>query len=151
MLAGGVLGLDLARSYGWAYLDPQGRYVASDHRHLDGKLGEKSHHLHLSIADLVTRYSPDWVAVEQPHSPHYGAARTLFAYAAIAALVAHVRECGYVELGRAECCKAVLGAGRISKEDGIHYCQRFKPSLTSDDEADAILVALTAHQRREHK
>ncbi len=146
----GVLGLDLAKSYGWAYVSDDGHYVASGHRVLRTvDRGEAAQQLQLSISDLVTEFAPDFIAIEKPHSPHYGAARNLFGYATIAHLVAHVRELGFAELGRAECYKSVVGKGNAKKAAAVEWARQFKPLLNSDDESDAILVAFAAHKLRE--
>lgn len=149
----GVLALDLAGSYGWAYVDGRGEYVASGHRVLrpSADRGEKAHQLAMAIADLVTEYGPDWIAVEKPNSKHYGAARNLFGYAMIAHMVAHIRERGYVELSRAECYQRVVGRGNAKKIAGVEFARRYKPLCNSDDEADAILIAFAAHQIREEQ
>lgn len=145
----GVLGLDLARKYGWAYIGPDGAYIASGHRILPNTgRGEEAHVLANSIADLVTEYAPDWIAIEKPHSHHYGASRNLFGYAFVAAMVAHIRELGFVEIGRTDAYKSVVGKGNAGKEAGVLYGRQFKPLLNSDDESDAILVAMAAHRMR---
>lgn len=150
VLAGGILGLDLALKYGWAVVDPCGRYVASGHRSLRiGDRGEQAHQLSQAIADLVTEYGPDWIAIEKPHSPHYGAARNLFGYAMIAAQIAHIRELGFYELSRAECYLSMVGKGNAKKVAGVTFGRQFKPLLNSDDESDAILVAMAAHKLRQ--
>jgi Holliday junction resolvasome RuvABC endonuclease subunit len=145
-----VLGLDLAKSYGWAYIAPDGGYVASGKRILRGvDRGTMAHELQMSIADLVTEFAPDWIAIETPHSHHYGASRNLFGYAMVAHWVAHVRELGFVELGRSECYAACVKDGKKStKLGGVVWARQFKPLLNGDDEADAIMVAMTAHMRR---
>jgi Holliday junction resolvasome RuvABC endonuclease subunit len=149
MIPGGILGLDLAKSWGWAVVDPQGAYVASGHRTLSGTdRGENAHQLALSIADLITEYAPDWVVIEKPNSHHYGAARNLFGYAMVAHHVAHIRECGFHEIVRADAYKRVVGAGNAKKVSGVLYGRQFKPLLNSDDESDAILVAMAGHQIR---
>jgi len=150
---GGVLGLDLARKWGWAAIGPGGDYVASGHRALrvGADRGEQAHQLQNSIADLVTKYGPDWIAIEKPHSPHYGASRNLFGYAMIAHWVAHIRELGFVELSRAECYLSIVGKGNAKKASGVLFGRQFKPLLNSDDESDAILVAMAAHKLRENK
>lgn len=150
----GVLGLDLAANYGWAYVDGQGRYVASGHAKVaaDTNLGRRAYFLRQAIADLVTDYRPDWIAIEAPiHAgkmTHLRTARSLYVYAAAAEEVAYLRELGFIEFPRSTCCKAVLGFGNAKKPDGLAFARGFKPSLQSDDEADAILVALTGHTRR---
>jgi len=152
MTACGVLGLDLARKYGWAYISPNGTYIASGHRLLsNGSRGEQANQLQNSIADLVTEYGPDWIAIEKPHSPHYGASRNLFGYAMIAHWVAHIRELGFVELSRSECYLSIVGKGNAKKASGVLFGRQFKPLLNSDDESDAILVAMAAHKLRERK
>ena len=149
MSLGGVLGLDLARAWGWAVVDAQGAYVASGHRMLRGNdRGQNAHQLSLSIADLVTEYAPDWLIIEKPHSPHYGAARNLFGYAMVAHHVAHIRELGFQEIARADAYKRVVGKGNAKKVSGVLYGRQFKPLLNSDDESDAILVAMAGHQMR---
>jgi Holliday junction resolvasome RuvABC endonuclease subunit len=153
MYACGILGLDLARAWGWAYVGPDGAYVASGHRALRNGAGrgEQAHQLQLSIADLVTEYGPDWIAIEKPHSPHYGASRNLFGYAMVAHWIAHIRELGFVELGRKECYLSIVGKGDAKKAAGVLFGRQFKPLLNSDDESDAILVAMAAHKLRERK
>lgn len=147
---GGILGCDLARRWGWAYVGPDGRYIASGHRELrnGAERGEQAHQLAMSIADLVTEYAPDWIAIEKPHSPHYGASRNLFGYAIVAHMVAHIRELGFVEIGRTDAYKAVVGQGNAQKISGVMFARQFKPLLNSDDEADAVLIAMAAHKRR---
>jgi Holliday junction resolvasome RuvABC endonuclease subunit len=146
----GVLGLDLAAKYGWAYVDSAGRYVASGHRELrKADRGACAHQLQQSISDLVTEFCPDFIAVEKPNSRHYGAARNLFGYATVAHWVAHVRELGYAELVRGECYRLVVGKGNAQKIAGVEWARQFKPLLNSDDESDAILVAFAAHKLRE--
>lgn len=146
----GVLGLDLAAKYGWAYVSDDGRYVASGHRELRAAdHGARAHQLQLSISDLVTEFAPDFIAVEKPNSHHYGAARSLFGYATIAHWVAHVRELGYAELVRGECYKSVVGKGNAKKIAAVEWARQFKPLLNSDDEADAVLVAFAAHKMRD--
>ena len=149
----GVLGLDLARKYGWAIVDADGSYVASGHRELinTADRGHQAHQLANSIADLVTEYAPDWIAVEKPNSRHYGAARNLFGYAMIAHMVAHIRELGFVEIVRSDAYKRVVGRGDAAKLVGVMFGRQFKPLLNSDDESDAILVAMAAHKMRSLK
>jgi len=153
MVPGGVLGLDLACKWGWAYVEPlDGAYAASGHRKLwIGDHGQQAHQLAMAIADLVTEYAPDWIAIEKPNSHHYGASRALFGYATIAAMVAHIREVGFVEITRADAYKRIVGAGNAKKISGVMFGRQFKPLLNSDDESDAILIALAAHQMRERK
>ena len=147
--SGGILGLDLAKQWGWAVVDADGHYVASGHRKLCGiDRGQDAHQLSLSIADLITEFGPDWVIIEKPHSPHYGAARNLFGYAIVAHLVAHIRQIGFHEIARADAYKRVVGSGNAKKVDGVLYGRQFKPLLNSDDESDAILVAMAGHQQR---
>ena len=147
--SGGILGLDLAKQYGWAVVDAAGKYVASGHRKLCGlDRGQDAHQLALSIADLITEYEPDWVIIEKPHSPHYGAARNLFGYAMVAHHVAHIRQIGFHEIARADAYKRVVGTGNAKKVAGVLYGRQFKPLLNSDDESDAILVAMAGHQVR---
>jgi Holliday junction resolvasome RuvABC endonuclease subunit len=145
-----LLALDLAASYGWCAVDDNGAYIASGHRTLraSASRGEKAHQLAMSIADLIDEYGPDWVVIEKPHSPHYGAARNLFLFAGIAEMVAHIHERGYFELARSECYARVVGKGNAKKVSGIEFARRFKPLCNSDDESDAILVAFAAHQVR---
>lgn len=149
----GVLGLDLAARWGWAYIGPDGSYRKSGVRQLrasDGR-GERMHVLMTSIADLVTRFGPDFVVVEAPiKRTGYPTARSLYGYAACAEIVAHVREVGYAEMTRAECLQLV-GTQKGGKAPGVSFCRQFKPDLTDDNEADAILVALAAHERRESR
>jgi Holliday junction resolvasome RuvABC endonuclease subunit len=153
-MSGGVLGLDLAASYGWAYVDHTGAYVASGHRQVaaDSSLGRRAYYLKQSICDLITEYAPDWIAIEAPiHAgkiTHFRTARSLYVYAGAAEEVSYLRELGFIEFPRSTCCKAVLGFGNAKKEDGVKFARSLKPSLQSDDEADAILVALTGHKRR---
>lgn len=149
MDAGGVLGLDLARDWGWAVVDANGNYVASGHRKLTGAdRGQEAHQLSMSIADLVTEYVPDWIVIEKPHSHHYGAARNLFGYATVAHHVAHIRQLGFHEIARADAYKRVVGKGNAEKVAGVIFARQFKPLLNSDDEADAILVAMAGHKLR---
>lgn len=154
-MSGGVIGLDLAQRYGWAAVDVYGRLTASGHRDLrsDLSLGERCHQLTMSIADLVTEYRPDFLAIEKPiHAGRFTAfatARALYAYAACAEMVAHIHQVGYAELARSTCTKRVLGNGRADKAAGVLFARHFKPLLNSDDEADAILVAFAAHGMRE--
>lgn len=151
-MTAGVLGLDLAKSYGWAVVGQDGAYVDSGHRMLTGTdRGQHAHQLALAVADLVTEHSPDWIAIEKPHSPHYGASRNLFGYAMVAHMVAHIRELGFVEIARADAYKRVVGKGNAKKVSGVLFGRQFKPLLNSDDESDAILVAMAAHQMRDHK
>ena len=149
-IRGGILGLDLARSWGWASVNQYGEYIASGHRSLpnDGDRGKGAHYLALAIADLVTEFAPDFIAVEKPNSRHYGAARNLFGYATVAAMTAHVHELGYQELVRSDCYKRVVGKGNAKKLAGVEFARQFKPLCNSDDESDAILVAMAAHQMR---
>ena len=146
----GLIGLDLAASWGWCAIAANGTYIDSGHKSLSPypERGEKAHVLMSAISDLVTQFNPDWIAIEKPHSQHYGAARNLFGYAMIAHQVAHIRELGFIELARSECYAAVVGKGNAKKASGVTFCRQFKPLLNSDDESDAILVALAAHQRR---
>lgn len=154
MSGGGVLGLDLAGRWGWAYVDGQGRYVASGCREMSqaATLGQRSHYLKLAIADLITEFAPEWVAVEKPINrgkfSSIEALRALYSYATAAQEVAYLREVGYAEFGRSTCCKVVLGDGRAKKPDGLAYARTLKPCIRHDDEADALLVALTAHRNR---
>lgn len=146
-----ILGLDLANKWGWAVVDAEGQYVNSGHQQLSASapLGQRMHGLHLSLADLVTDYQPDFIVIETPHSPDYGAARVLFAYAGIAAQIAYIRERGYQELARSTVYKTVLGKGNLSKAEGVKWARQHKPLLNSDDESDAMLVAFAAHTMRE--
>lgn len=152
----GILGLDLARKYGWAYIGPDGGYIESGARELDSAapIGEQMHRLSMSISDLIDEFAPDWVAIEKPiHGGKFtafGTALKLYGYAAVAAMVTHIHELGFVQLQRSSCCKAILGSGKAKKADGIAYVRRnFVPLCNSDDQADAILVALTAHKMRQ--
>lgn len=155
-LSGGVLGLDLARKYGWAYVDATGAYVASGHRELSAAdpIGRQMHRLSMSIADLIDEFHPEWVAVEKPiltgKFTSFDTAVKLMGYAAVASLVAEVREVGFQAVPRSSACKAVVGKGKIAKAEGVlHVRQHYEPLCNSDDQADAILVALTAHKWRE--
>jgi Holliday junction resolvasome RuvABC endonuclease subunit len=150
MLACGTLGLDLARAWGWAVVSPSGEYVASGHRSLGNAPGRggQAHQLAMAIADLVTEFGPQFIAVEKPNSQHYGAARNLFGYAMVAEMVAHIRELGYVEIVRGQAYLAVVGKGNAKKLSGVLFGRQFKPLLNSDDESDAILVAMAAHKMR---
>lgn len=149
-----ILAFDLARRYGWAVVDSNGAYVASGCRELAALVldGEQYHRLALSIADLVDQYAPEWIAVEKPihtgRTTSIQTARALYCYAGIAAMTAYLREIGYVELARSSCCKQILGSGLATKADGVAFARQYKPGLASEDEADAILVALTAHKSR---
>lgn len=149
-----ILALDLARHYGWAVVDAAGQYVASGARELPTAptSGAQMHMLSMSIADLIDEYAPEWVAIEKPiHTGKFTSfqtARNLYSYAAIAGMVAHIRELGFVEIGRSTCCKLVLGDGRAKKAAGVVFARQFKPLLNSDDEADAVLVAMAAHKLR---
>jgi Holliday junction resolvasome RuvABC endonuclease subunit len=149
-MTAGVIGLDLARKYGWAYISRDGEYIASGHEALpQTERGHQAHCLQLKIADLVQEYCPHWIAIEKPHSHHYGASRNLFGYAMVAHMVAHIRELGFVEIARSEAYKSVVGKGNAKKVSGVEFGRQFKPLLNSDDESDAILIALAAHKMRE--
>lgn len=150
MTGGGVIGLDLARLWGWAAVDHDGVYLGSGHRSIlaGASRGAQAQQLQLAVADLVTRFRPTQIAIEKPHSHHYGASRNLFGYAMVAHWVAHIRELDFIELGRSECYLSVVGKGNAKKLSGVMFARQFKPLLNSDDEADAILVAMHAHKLR---
>jgi Holliday junction resolvasome RuvABC endonuclease subunit len=149
---GGILGLDLAKEWGWAVVGPDGNYVASGHRKLCGvDRGQDAYQLALSISDLITEFEPDWLIIEKPNSHHYGAARNLFGYAMVAHHVAHIRQLGFQEIVRGDAYKRVVGNGHAKKLAGVLYGRQFKPLLNSDDESDAILVAMAGHQWRQIK
>lgn len=144
-----ILALDLAQSFGWCVVNRSGEYVASGHQSLPNThRGKRLYELRKCLEELIDIYQPDWMAVEKPVSHHYGAARNLFSFAGLAELLAEDYSLGYIELNRSECYKAVLGAGNAGKVSGIVYARQFKPLLNSDDESDAVLVAMAAHKMR---
>ena len=153
-MSGGCLGLDLAAAWGWSYIDATGRFVASGHQKVapGTSLGRRAYFLKQAILDLVTEHNPAWIAIEKPiHAgkmTHFATARALYVYAAAAEEVAYLREIGFHEFARSTCCKEVLLDGRAKKPDGVAFAKTLKPTITSDDEADAILVALTCHRHR---
>ena len=148
-----ILGLDLGASHGWAVVDRFGAYVRSGHRKFTTvhDLGAQVHQLSMSISDLCDEFGIEAVWVEAPTSRNYLAQRRLFAYPAVAAWVAHVKELAYDEIFHNQACKLLIGKGNATKTDGVIYARQFKPLLNSDDEADAILVALAAHKLRERQ
>jgi Holliday junction resolvasome RuvABC endonuclease subunit len=153
-MRGGILGLDLAGRTGWCYVDAAGFYVASGHFKLTPAtpLGGRVFYLRQKISDLATERTPDWIAIEKPI--HNGGrtglavARALYSYAAAAEEVAYLHEIGFMEFARSTCCKVILGSGRAKKPDAVAFARRLKPSITSEDEADSILVGLTCHRHR---
>jgi Holliday junction resolvasome RuvABC endonuclease subunit len=148
-----ILGLDCGAAYGWAVVDDLGAYVRSGHRELPSglDLGPSCHRFSMSIADLIDEFGITLVYAEKPVSQHYGAQRRLFAYPAIAALIAHLHHADYREINRSEAYLAVVGKGNAPKLSGVLFGRQFKPLLNSDDEGDAILVALAAHKLRERR
>lgn len=148
-----ILGLDCGAAYGWAVVNLVGGYVRSGHRELPPglDLGPSCHRFSMSVADLIDEFRIRLVFAEKPVSPHYGAQRRLFAYNAVAALVAHLHHAEYREINRSEAYLAVVGKGNAPKLDGVLFGRRYKPLLNSDDEGDAILVALAAHKLRERQ
>ena len=147
-----ILGLDLGNQWGWAVVDHRGVYKCSGHRSLGSyEEGPQAHKLSMAIADLIDEYHATALWIEKPVSRHYGAQRRLFGYATIAAVVAHLHQIDYGEINRSAAYLAVVGKGNAPKLDGVLFGRRYKPLLNSDDEGDAILVALAAHKLRERQ
>lgn len=146
-----TLGLDLGAKFGWAVVhSSSGLYVRSGHRELPAGLdyGQAAHRLSMCIADLIDAHSVTSVWIEKPVSQHYGAQRRLFGYATVAHLVAHLHHADSHEINRSEAYLAMVGKGNAPKFKGVLFGRQFKPLLNSDDESDAILVAMAAHKLR---
>ena len=148
-----IRALELAGRYGWAVVSRDGSYVASGHRELrpSADRGEKAHQLANSIADLITEFSPEFIAIERPIVGPYGAVRNLYGYAMVVHMVAHIRELGFLELQRSSTYAAIVGNGGAKKVTAVEFARRYKPLCNSDDEADAVLVAFAAHKLRERQ
>lgn len=148
-----ILGLDCGASYGWAVVNDLGLYVRSGHRELPAglDLGPSCHSFSMAIADLIDEFGVTAVWAEKPVSQHYGAQRRLFAYNAVAALVAHLHHAEYREINRSEAYLAVVGRGNAPKLDGVLFGRQYKPLLNSSDEGDALLVALAGHKLSERR
>jgi Holliday junction resolvasome RuvABC endonuclease subunit len=150
-----VLALDLGAAYGFAIISPTGEIVASGARNLRGDAGgPRLACLHNSLCDLVTEYAPEHIAIEKPiHAGRFtafGTARALYEYAGLAALIAHWREIGFVEINRMSAYKAVLGRGNAKKDDALAYVRdTLGIANASQDEADAVIVGLAVHADRE--
>jgi Holliday junction resolvasome RuvABC endonuclease subunit len=150
---GNILALDLAAKFGYAVVDHAGFYCTSGHRILTSTdRGRRLHQLALSLNDLIDEFGAEFIAIERPiHSgprTSLNTARALYGYTGVAEMVAHVREIGFVEIPRADALKRALGKGRAEKAECVAWCQQFKAGLSSEDEADAILVAMAAAEYR---
>jgi Holliday junction resolvasome RuvABC endonuclease subunit len=146
-----ILGLDCGHNWGWAVVDDRGAYVRSGHRQLpaDLDLGPSCHRFSMAIGDLIDEFAITSVWAEKPVSQHYRAQRRLFAYPAIAALIAHLHLAGYHEINRSEAYRTLLGKGDAPKLSGVLFGRQYKPLLNSDDEGDALLVALAGYKLSE--
>lgn len=150
-----ILALDLGFLYGYAVIGPTGAIAASGARKLRGNAGgARLACLHNSLCDLVTEYAPEHIAIEKPihrgGQTGFPVARALYEYAGVAALIAHWRELGFVEINRASAYKVVLGRGNAKKEQALAYVREVLGIVdASQDQADAIIVGLAVHRDRE--
>lgn len=146
---GAILGLDLARLWGWAVIDADGFYIASGNGELDAdSIGARVHMLREVIYKIVAQYPVAWIVAEDPITHSYKVARHLFSYLYAADEVASCLRVGFFAMKRRDAVTRLFPTSRISKEEGLAWVQTINPSVISYDEADAMIVARAFHQVR---
>jgi crossover junction endodeoxyribonuclease RuvC len=147
-----VLALDIATNVGWAVGDGTPRGTHCDTRRLTGTsdLGRMSHHFGIFLADQITTWEPDLIAIERgffrgPMSYH------LSGLIWDAHRIGYVRGVPRVEFPPSTIKKFICGSGKASKDDvQIEVIRRgFYP--VNDHESDAIALLLLALDRAQTK
>jgi Holliday junction resolvasome RuvABC endonuclease subunit len=152
---GGVLGLDLAAAWGWALIGGQRKLVDSGHRAftLHYPIATRCLKLGAAIADLAAQFEPAAIVIEKPISTRttsYWTLRALMSFATKAEEIAIARQIRFFELPRSSCCLHLLGQGHgnAKKPESLAWVQEhWSGKVTSFDEADAVLVALTGFDK----
>ena len=155
-----VLGLDVSmNSTGWAILGVKGDAVRLVDSGIIKAKTKQSHGKRLQnqrqhFVDIVERYKPTHVAREAGFSRHIKSTQVLFkAYGVTEEVFA---DFDLVEYAAATIKKIVTGSGRADKtevESAIRYELNLPESFEfkSDDESDAMGVALTLIENKELK
>jgi Holliday junction resolvasome RuvABC endonuclease subunit len=147
-----VLALDIATNVGWAVGDGsrQGTHCGTQRLNSAGDLGRMSHYFGLFLADLITTWEPDLIAIERgffrgPMSYH------LTGLIWDAHRVGYVRGVPRVEFPPATIKKFICGSGKASKDDVLTeiIVRGFYPH--NDHEADALALLLLALDRAQQK
>ena len=124
-----TLGIDLGKSWGWAYIDDIGEH------HGYAKYIELTDWGD-SFKELLDIWDPDIVVVSQTNSyGHFNAARSMLKQAGVAFYICGKRGIAGVELNDSSARKAVLGKGLKKKE-----VQALYPDV-QPDALDALILA----------
>ena len=147
-----ILGLDLAKSTGWAVLD-KGQLIASGTQVFEKRRGESNGIMFLKLQKflrtLIQRYEPQLIAYEQAHFRGAGT-EILVGYQTHTQSVAEEAKIESVGIHTGTVKKAFTGKGNASKQEVMEMAELlFGVELTSDDEADAIAVAYAAAKELE--
>lgn len=136
-----LLALDLGGCTGWAVNGgPSGTWDIVPRR------GESPgmRYIHLRRQLVVTRAAyPDLIIVVYEQAHHRGGAATEYAAGCVATVQAWCAEYGleHFAVHSATIKKYATGKGTAKKPAMVAAAQRFKPEVTDDNEADALLLA----------
>lgn len=145
-----ILGLDLATKTGWSFTE-DGVYKESGVADFSKKRGEDNGILFLKfrkwLIETCLKKEIDVIAYERAH--FRGGASTEIGVG----LQTHVQSLAteyhkqVYPLHTATIKKKATGNGRAGKQDMIkRACELSGKNITSDDEADAVLISLLAHE-----
>ncbi len=153
-----ILGIDPgSRRTGFGIVERSGthtRYLVSGCiRTADGPMGDRLAEIHRGLAELLTDYRPDIVAIENVFVRRNAASALKLGQArGVALCVVAMRGVPYREYSPAEIKQAVVGSGRADKEQVQHMVKALLelPRRPQADAADALACALChAHHDRD--
>lgn len=143
-----ILALDTATCTGWAIYD-DGKYVESGTMSFKKKRGESNGLLFLKfrswLEGFITTVEPDLVAYEQAHFRGGAATEICVGLQTRVQEVAEYHKVHYWPATTKKVKMALLGKGSGSKDDMVAAAQALVgKDMETDDEADAIAIALAA-------
>lgn len=153
-----VLSLDCSTSVGWAFFPAHGAPPRCGTWKAPGSwspedYGPRFLAFHDWLADMLTTFEPDVLAFESPVLPRGSMSlqttehtlRLLIGMAAIAELVAQLREVTCVEVNVATAKKALAGNGRADKGDMLAAANARGFAVRDHHQADACAVGIVAY------
>jgi len=145
-----VLALDTATNTGWAVFDDE-KYVESGVMSFKKKRGESNGILFLKfrtwVSELILTTRPDIVAYEQAHFRGGAATEICVGLQTRVQEAAAQHEINCLPVTTSQVKKSLSGKGSASKEDQIAAARIIiGRAPLSDDEADAIGVALATYE-----
>ncbi len=136
-----ILALDQALSTGWAFLDGD-RVESGVFSIKSDKVCERYDMFESEILRMIRVYYPDLIIFEKAHMRNYNT--TKFAMGLITRIeeICSLCDIDYTDVHTGTLKKDMAGHGKASKADMIKKANEiFNKEITSDDEADALLMA----------